>query len=89
VGRRSRAEIEKRMLHSADRPLAIRHKHKTRGLVEGTLRICITPAGMNLLESVNSDFEATTAALVGWVDADTTRGAVEVLDMIRGSPPPA
>jgi hypothetical protein len=84
-----RAEIERRMLHSADRLLAILHKLKTRGLVEGTLRLTATPAGLALLASVDAPFQAAVDERVGWIPADRLRVVIEVLESIRTGRPEA
>jgi DNA-binding MarR family transcriptional regulator len=81
-----RAEIEKRMVHSPERLLAIVHKLKTRGLIQGTLKLAITAAGRELLASVDPAFDAATEESVAWIGADRIRAVIEVLESIRGGP---
>jgi hypothetical protein len=81
-----RAEIEKRMLHSPERLLAILHKLKTRGLIEGTLRLALTPAGHTLLATVDPGFEGAIEDRVAWVGAERISAAIEVLESIRTGP---
>ncbi len=81
-----RAEIEKRMLHSPERLLAILHKLKARGLIEGTLRLSLTPAGHTLLETVDPGFEGAIEERVAWVGAERISAAIEVLEAIRTGP---
>ncbi len=82
-----RAEIEKRMVHAADRLLAILHKLKTRGLIEGTVRLSMTAEGQELLRSLDPAFQARIEERVGWIPEDRLRVAIEVLESIRGGPP--
>ena len=44
---RARAEIEQRMVHEPDRLLALLHKLKTKGFIEGSMRLTITAAGLS------------------------------------------
>lgn len=81
-----RVEIEKRMVHSPERLLAILHKLKTRGLIEGTLRLSITKAGEALLTSVDPAFEAAIEESAAWIGADRIRAVIEVLESIRSGP---
>ena len=81
-----RAEIEKRMVHSPERLLAILHKLKTRGFIEGTLKLAITAAGRDLLASVDPAFDAAIEESVAWIGADRIRAVIEVLESIRTGP---
>lgn len=78
-----RAEIEKRMVHSPERLLAIIHRLKTRGLIDGTLKLAITAAGHDLLASVDPAFDAATEESVAWIGADRIRAVTRVLESIR------
>ena len=78
-----RAEIEERMLHDPDRLLALLHRLKSRGLIEGALRLTITDAGQQLLRSIDPAFEGTIERRVGHIPADKLRTAIEVLQAIR------
>ena len=81
-----RADIEQRMLHDPDRLLALLHRLKSRGLVEGTIRLTITAAGQGLLRSVSPPFEAAIEQRIGWMSPEKLRIAVEVLDAVRNPP---
>lgn len=81
----TRPDIEKRMVHDPDRLLALIHKLKTRGLIQGTLRIAITPAGEELLNEMNPRFEATIEDRVGHISEAKLRTVVEVLETIRSA----
>ncbi len=81
-----RADVEQRMVHDPERLLALVHKLKGRGLIEGTLRLTITDAGRELLATLDAPFEGTLEDRVGWIDADKLRTAVEVLESIRQGP---
>lgn len=81
-----RTEIEKRMIHSPERLLAIIHKLKSRGFVEGTLRIAITKAGLDLLSATDPGFEGAIEEHVAWIGADRIRAVIDVLEMIRTGP---
>ena len=81
-----RAEIEKRMIHSTERLLAVLHKLKTRGLVEGTLRIAITRAGLDLLTAIDPGFEGAIEDRVAWIGEDRIRAVIDILELIRGGP---
>ncbi len=87
AGGHPRAEIEKRMVHSPERLLAILHKLKTRGLIEGTLRVSITSAGLALLTSIDPAFEAAIEESTARIGADRIRAVIEVLESIRTGPP--
>jgi DNA-binding MarR family transcriptional regulator len=84
-----RADIEQRMLHDPDRLLALLHRLKSRGLVEGTIRLAITAAGRDLLASIDPTFEDTIERRIGWIPQDKLRIAIQVLESIRAAPPPA
>jgi DNA-binding MarR family transcriptional regulator len=81
-----RADIEQRMVHDPDRLLALLHKLKHRGLIEGSLRLLITDAGRELLSTLDGPFEATLEERIGWIDPDKLRTAIEVLESIRTGP---
>lgn len=81
-----RADIEQRMVHDPDRLLALLHKLKHRGLIEGSLRLVITDAGRELLSTLDGPFEATLEERIGWIPADKLRIAIEVLESIRSGP---
>jgi DNA-binding MarR family transcriptional regulator len=78
-----RADIEQRMLHDPDRLLALLHRLKSRGLVEGTIRVSITEAGKELLKGIDPAFEAEIERCVGHVPHDKLRVAIEVLQAVR------
>lgn len=80
---RARVEIEQRMVHEPDRLLALVHKLKTRGLIEGSMRLTITASGLQLLASLDEPFEATIDRCVGWMDPERLRTAIAVLEEIR------
>jgi DNA-binding MarR family transcriptional regulator len=82
-----RPEIERRMLHSPDRLLAMLHKLKTRGLVEGTLRVSLTAEGAALLAKVDPGFEKALEEQLSWIPDERLRVAIEVLESIRNGPP--
>ena len=81
-----RAEIEKRMIHSTERLLAILHKLRSRGLVEGTLRLAITRAGLDLLASTDPGFEGAIEDRVAWIGEERIRAVIDLLELIRGGP---
>ena len=81
-----RTDIEQRMVHDPDRLLALLHKLKSRGLIEGSLRLTITPAGQELLASLDGPFEGTIEERIGWIPADKLRVVIEVLEAIRTGP---
>lgn len=81
-----RQDVEKRMVHDPDRLLALLHKLKGRGLIEGGLRLTITPAGEQLLSTMDGPFEGTLEERIGWIPADKLRAAIEVLEAIRTGP---
>lgn len=83
-----RAEIEKRMIHSTERLLAVLHKLKSRGLVEGTLRIAITRAGLDLLSATDPGFEGAIEDRVAWIGEDRIRAVIDILELIRSGPVP-
>lgn len=78
-----RADIEQRMVHDPDRLLALLHKLKSRGLIEGGLRLTITAAGRELLATLDGPFEGSLEERIGWIPADKLRTAIEVLEAIR------
>jgi MarR family transcriptional regulator, organic hydroperoxide resistance regulator len=78
-----RTEIERRMVHEPDRLLALLHKLKSRGLIEGSLRLNITAAGMELLASLDGPFESEIETSIGWIPAEKLRVAIEVMEEIR------
>ncbi|HEX8394130.1 MAG TPA: hypothetical protein VF665_17435 [Longimicrobium sp.] len=80
---RARAEIEQRMVHEPDRLLALLHKLKTRGLIEGSMRLTITPAGLQLLAGLDEPFQATMERGIGWMDPERLQTAISVLEEIR------
>lgn len=82
-----RADIEERMVHEPDRLLAMLHKLKTRGWIEGGIRLSITPAGRELLASLDEPFERALEERIGWIGEDRLRAAIEVLEAIRTGPP--
>ena len=81
-----RADIEQRMVHEPDRLLALLHKLKSRGLIEGGLRLNITAAGRELLSTLDGPFEGMLEERIGWIDAEKLRTAIEVLEAIRTGP---
>jgi DNA-binding MarR family transcriptional regulator len=81
-----RADIEQRMLHDPERLLALLHRLKSRGLVEGTIRVTITPAGQELLRSVSPPFEAAIEERLGRIAPEKLRVAIEVLEAVRNPP---
>jgi DNA-binding MarR family transcriptional regulator len=78
-----RTDIEQRMVHDPERLLALLHKLKSRGLIEGSLRLKITAAGRDLLASLDAPFEGAIEERIGWIDAEKVRTAIEVLEAIR------
>jgi hypothetical protein len=81
-----RVDIEQRMVHDPDRLLALLHKLKSRGLIEGGLRLTITAAGRELLGTLDAPFEGMLEERIGWIDPDKLRIAIEVLEAIRTGP---
>ena len=81
-----RTDIERRMVHDPERLLALLHKLKSRGLIEGSLRLQITPAGQALLASLDAPFEGAIEERIGWIDAARLRTTIEVLEAIRTGP---
>ena len=81
-----RGDIEQRMVHDPDRLLALLHKLKHRGLIEGGLRLTITAAGRELLATLDGPFEGMLKERIGWIAADKLRIAIEVLEAIRTGP---
>src|SRR5881628_2309508 len=53
----ARADIEERMVHEPDRLLAIIHRLRTRGLIEGTIRHVITAKGLETLASIDAELD--------------------------------
>lgn len=84
-----RADIEQRMVHDPDRLLALLHKLKHRGLVEGSLRLVITDAGRQLLATMDKPFEGTLEDRIAWIPEEKLRTAIEVLESIRAGQPGA
>ncbi|MBB4634995.1 hypothetical protein [Longimicrobium terrae] len=80
---RARVEIEQRMVHEPDRLLALLHKLKTKGLIEGSMRLTITAAGLTLLSTLDAPFEGTIEKSIGWVDPARLQTAIDVLEEIR------
>jgi DNA-binding MarR family transcriptional regulator len=78
-----RTDIEQRMVHDPERLLALLHKLKHRGLIEGGIRLTITAAGRELLATLDGPFEGTLEERIGWIPADKVRTAIEVLEAIR------
>jgi len=78
-----RADIEQRMLHDPDRLLALLHRLKSRGLVEGSIRLTITDAGKALLTSIDPAFEGAIEQRVGHIPAEKLRIAIEVLQAVQ------
>lgn len=78
-----RADIEQRMVHDPERLLALLHKLKHRGLIEGGIRLTITAAGRELLATLDGPFEGTLEERISWIPADKVRTAIEVLEAIR------
>lgn len=78
-----RTDIEQRMVHDPERLLALLHKLKTRGLIEGSMRLNITPAGQTLLGTLDGPFEGTINAAISWIPEEKLRTAIEVLESIR------
>lgn len=87
-GGHPRGEIERRMIHDPNRLLAILHKLKARGLVEGLLHLAITPAGRELLAGVDPAFEATIEDAFRGIEPERVRTAIEVLEQVRGGAAP-
>jgi hypothetical protein len=81
-----RADIEQRMVHDPDRLLALLHKLKSRGLIEGGLRLSITDAGRALLSTLDTPFEGMLEERIGWIPADKLQTAIEVMESIRQGP---
>ena len=81
-----RTDIEQRMVHDPERLLALLHKLKSRGLIEGSLRLQITPAGRELLASLDAPFEGAIERRVAWIPEARLRTAIEVLESIRTGP---
>lgn len=82
-----RADIEQRMVHDPERLLALLHKLKSRGWIEGSLRLTITDAGRELLATLDGPFEGRLEERISWISADKLRTAIEVLESIRRGPP--
>ncbi|HET6762085.1 MAG TPA: hypothetical protein VFH27_00400, partial [Longimicrobiaceae bacterium] len=61
------------------------HRLKSRGLVEGSLRLAITEAGKALLTSIDPAFEGCIEKHVGHIAPDKVRTAIEVLQAIRAA----
>jgi DNA-binding MarR family transcriptional regulator len=80
------ADIEQRMVHDPDRLLALLHKLKSRGFIEGGIRLTITAAGRELLSRLDGPFEGMLEERIGWIPADKLRTAIEVLEAIRTGP---
>ena len=74
------------MVHDPDRLLALLHKLKSRGLIEGGLRLNITDAGREMLATLDGPFEGMLEERIGWIPADKLRTAIEVLEAIRTGP---
>lgn len=81
-----RTDIEQRMVHDPDRLLALLHKLKSRGLIEGSLRLTITAAGQELLGSLDQPFEGMIESCIGWISEEKLRVAIEVMEAIRTGP---
>lgn len=83
-----RGEIQRRMVHAADGLLAIFHRLKSRGLITGVRHLMITPAGLELLASIDPAFEPAIEQRIGWIAASKLKIAIDVLESIRQGPPP-
>lgn len=82
----ARHDIEERMVHEPDRLLAILHRLRTRGLIEGTIRHAITAQGLATLASIDADLDRAIEERIGWIDADSLRTTISVLERIRSGP---
>lgn len=80
-----RAEVERRMLQSADRLSAALHRLKTRGAVDGVFTVRITEAGMELLASTDGVIDRAMEERMGSVPEARLRAAIEVLESIRSA----
>lgn len=78
-----RTDIEQRMVHDPERLLALLHKLKSRGLIEGSLRLNITAQGRELLSTLDKPFEGTIDEAISWIPEEKIRTAIEVLESIR------
>jgi hypothetical protein len=72
---------------AVDRLLAILHRLKGRGAVEGSsLHLTITAAGRELLGSVDPAFHTAIESAIGRIDPERLRVAIEVLEEVRAAP---
>jgi DNA-binding MarR family transcriptional regulator len=77
------SEIRSRMIQDTERFPAILHMLRTRGLIEGALRITITEAGRVLLTSVDGLIESAVRERVGQIEPHKLRTVIEVMERLR------
>lgn len=77
------SEVRKRMIQDTERFPALVHALRSRGLVEGTLRLTITDAGRELLGSVDGRLENAIRERMGRVELEKLRTVVEVMERLR------
>lgn len=78
-----RPEVERRMVSSADHVSAALHRLKGRGLVEGVFELRITPAGRDVLASIDGAMDSAVDGLGAGMSAAELRAAIAVLDRVR------
>jgi hypothetical protein len=77
------SEIRARMIQDADRLPAILHNLRTRALIDGTLRVSITPQGLDLLASVDGTLDAALRDRFRQFPPDTLRTVIDVMERLR------
>lgn len=76
-------EIRNRMIWDTGRLPALMHGLRSRELVDGALRITVTPAGLELLASVDGIIEQAIRDHMRAIDAPTLRTVIEVMEALR------
>ncbi|HEY7770247.1 hypothetical protein [Longimicrobium sp.] len=77
------SEIRARMIQDADRLPAILHNLRTRALVDGTLRVSITPRGLDVLASVDGRLDQALRDRFRQFPPDTLRTVIDVMERLR------
>ena len=78
-----RPEVERRMVASADHVSAALHRLKGRGLLDEVFELRITPAGRDLLATIDGAMDQAVEELGAGIAAADVRTAIAVLDRMR------
>lgn len=77
------SEVRRRMIHDTERFPALVHTLRTRGLIEGTLRLSISDTGRQLLASLDGQIEGAIRERFSRIDPAKLRIVIEALERLR------